>query len=162
MLLQDKYGFYFKYDPELGKIYKSPFVNNEIVFIEHYTREIAFNGARLSVWQLAFLIMKGYIPGEIDHKDRDRTNNKWINLKDVTHSENLHNRPKQINNTSGYKGVNYRKDRGKYRYFLTIEGKTYTKCIFDSAYDAAMARDNLIIAFGRLDIPLNILNVKSS
>jgi Putative phage serine protease XkdF/HNH endonuclease len=35
--------------------------------------------------QLAFLFMTGSIPSEIDHDDRKRGNNRWANLRDVTH-----------------------------------------------------------------------------
>lgn len=40
-----------------------------------------------------------------DHINRNRLDNRRENLRVVTVSQNLHNRPKQNNNTSGYKGV---------------------------------------------------------
>lgn len=43
--------------------------------------------------------------GVFDHKDRKTLNNYKSNLRGCTRSENGMNRPKQKNNTSGYKGV---------------------------------------------------------
>jgi hypothetical protein len=43
----------------------------------------------------------------VDHIDTDGLNNTRINLRICTQSENLRNRGKQANNTSGYKGVSY-------------------------------------------------------
>lgn len=43
-------------------------------------------------------------------------------------------------NTSGFKGVNYRKDRKKWRAFITKEGKTYNLGSFDDKEDAKLAR----------------------
>lgn len=43
--------------------------------------------------------------GLIDHKDRNRLNNRKSNFRQCTTTENLRNRRKPKNNTSGYKGV---------------------------------------------------------
>lgn len=43
--------------------------------------------------RLAWLFMTGSWPiGEIDHCDGDPSNNRWSNLRDVSHSVNLQNR----------------------------------------------------------------------
>ena len=55
--------------------------------------------------QLAFLFMTGSIPSEIDHDDRNRGNNRWANLRDVTHSENAINCDVRKTNKLGIKGV---------------------------------------------------------
>ena len=43
----------------------------------------------------------------VDHIDRNKTNNNWLNLRWTTQSINMRNVPMQINNTSGVKGVLY-------------------------------------------------------
>ena len=57
--------------------------------------------------RLAFLLMTGRLPLEqIDHKDGDRANNRWENLRVVTATENQQNRKQaQRNNASGFLGV---------------------------------------------------------
>jgi len=50
--------------------------------------------------------------GYVDHKDRNKLNNQKENLRyPVTKAENMRNREKQTNNTSGYKGVYFHKNR---------------------------------------------------
>jgi hypothetical protein len=44
-------------------------------------------------------------PSELDHKNRDRTDNRWANLRQATREENARNKTRYQNNTSGFKGV---------------------------------------------------------
>ena len=60
--------------------------------------------------RLAWLYMEGYFPEhEVDHEDRVRHNDRWKNLRHLTHSCNLKNRGVNSNNTSGITGVNWDK-----------------------------------------------------
>lgn len=68
--------------------------------------DIKLGGASYRQHRLAWLYVTGSWPkGEIDHIDRDKTNNVFSNLRDVTASENVLNAPIRIDNTSGFKGV---------------------------------------------------------
>jgi len=77
---------------------------------------------------------------EVDHIDKDRTNNKASNLRWVSHMENCQNKGFYKSNTTGYKhivkrGNSYRvqiKDRG-----TLVFNKTY-----GSIEEAITARDN--------------------
>lgn len=51
----------------------------------------------------------------LDHIDRDPSNNRFENLREVTHSQNHVNTYAPINNTSGVKGVDWHKRTGKWR-----------------------------------------------
>ena len=55
----------------------------------------------------------GWPKNQIDHIDRDRVNNKWANLRDVTQSENQINTGLRVTNLSGTKGVSKEVKRGK-------------------------------------------------
>jgi hypothetical protein len=71
--------------------------------------------------RLAFLYMTGEFPvNHADHIDGDRSNNKWGNLRQATHRENLCNRGAAKNNKTGVKGV-YWESRGN-RYVSFISG----------------------------------------
>ena len=61
------------------------------------------------VHRIAFLLMKGRWPNELDHRDLDRTNNRWANLREVTHQQNTLNGPMRSTNKSGFKGVSWHK-----------------------------------------------------
>jgi hypothetical protein len=55
---------------------------------------------------------QGYV---IDHINEDKLDNRSSNLREITHSENNHNRCKRKENaTSKYKGVTYSKRNKKY------------------------------------------------
>lgn len=63
-----------------------------------------------SAHRLAYLYMTGNFPENfIDHINHIRDDNRWVNLRDATDSQNGANRPKFKNNTSGYKGVCWHK-----------------------------------------------------
>lgn len=51
---------------------------------------------------------------QVDHKDGDGLNNTRDNLRLATKSENQCNRGKSITNTSGFKGVYWKKDKKKW------------------------------------------------
>lgn len=52
---------------------------------------------------------------EVDHKNGNGLDCRRQNLRVSTHSQNMANRGKNANNTSGYKGVNWCKTTGKWR-----------------------------------------------
>lgn len=64
-----------------------------------------------SAHRLAFLFMGLPIPEIVDHTDRDKSNNKWNNLRASDTSNNAGNSDKYRTNTSGYKNVSWAQDR---------------------------------------------------
>lgn len=69
-------------------------------------RRIKIDGKRYKAHRLAWLYMTGdWPPNDIDHKNRQPGDNRWKNLRSATESQNLANRPKPRNNSSGFKGV---------------------------------------------------------
>lgn len=73
----------------------------------------------------------------IDHINTDGLDNRRCNLRLATGSQNRANQSIQRNNTSGYKGVTYRKDTGKWIAQTKINGKrVHIGCAFDTAEEA--------------------------
>ena len=78
---------------------------------------------------LAWLYMTGEFPSdEIDHINQIRDDNRWSNLRVVTTAQNLLNKTKYQNNTSGHTGVCWHKHSGKWMAKINIGRKRLTLC----------------------------------
>ncbi len=73
---------------------------------------------------------------EIDHIDGDELNNHAWNLRWVMRSENNRNRRLFKNNTTGFRGVSYRADRGKFRACVDVNKKRKVVGYYDTAEEA--------------------------
>ena len=62
---------------------------------------------------------------QIDHKNGDTFDNRKSNLRVCNNQKNSFNKNKNSNNTSGYKGVYFDKDRNKWRASIQFNGKSY-------------------------------------
>lgn len=70
------------------------------------SRHVLFMGRREYAHVLAWLYMTGKWPlRQIDHANTDPSDNRWVNLRLATPSQNGANKRKTKANTSGYKGV---------------------------------------------------------
>lgn len=59
----------------------------------------------------------------IDHKNQIKTDCRKENLRPATRSQNGHNQGVRINNTSGFKGVDYQKRTGTWQARIRHNGK---------------------------------------
>lgn len=60
----------------------------------------------------------------VDHINHDTLDNRRVNLRICTHSQNLMNRGKNRNNSSGYKGVYWSKAAGKWYAQIKVNRKS--------------------------------------
>lgn len=67
------------------------------------------------VHRIIWILLYDEHPDTIDHINRDRSDNRLINLRNVSMKENLNNKSMQKNNKSGVVGVSYDKRSGKWR-----------------------------------------------
>lgn len=86
--------------------------------------------------RLVWFYHHGVWPDVIDHLNGVRCDNRIENLRSVTVTENVQRRNIANNNTSGFKGVYYRKDRGLWKAQLQHAGRAYT-ANFNDIEDAA-------------------------
>lgn len=87
------------------------------------------------VWKLSGRAL----PEQLDHIDRDGLNNQLDNLRPATHAEQQRNQGRRTNNTSGFIGVTWHKD--KWQADARINGDKKYLGRFDTALEAALARD---------------------
>jgi hypothetical protein len=102
-------------------------------------RRINIDGQKYLAHRLAFQWMTGMCPDEIDHKDRNRSNNAWSNLRTATSSQNKGNQCINKRNVSGFKGVHWKKREQKWVARITIGGKTQTLGYYNEPEKAAAA-----------------------
>ena len=103
-------------------------------------REIHFNGRKCLSHILAWFYMTGNWPERfIDHKDQNKTNNKWDNLRLATKGQNSMNRGVQPNNKLGFRGVC--ESFGKYEALVAMNGKKVFRRRFDTVEEAVYWRD---------------------
>lgn len=101
--------------------------------------------------RLAWLYMTGEFPEEgIDHKNHNKADNRFCNLRKANHKVNGRNSKMQKNNSSGITGITF--ERGKYRARIWIEGKNISLGSFDRIVDAQLARINAQIKYDFTDI----------
>ena len=90
--------------------------------------------------RLVWLMVEGKFPdGELDHKDLDKENNCYDNLRNATRNENCANRPGW--SSTGFKGV-VKNKRGKpFFAYIRVDKQRINLGNFDKAEDAARAYD---------------------
>jgi hypothetical protein len=91
------------------------------------------------------LVALAFIPNPdekpfIDHIDNNKTNNNAYNLRWCTSNENQQNIGLKSNNTSGHKGVFYRKDSKKWRATISHNGKIINLGSFKTKEEAMYER----------------------
>src|SRR3546814_1707207 len=62
-------------------------------------------------------------PGEVDHRNGARDDNRWCNLRKATKAQNQANARRRRDNTSGVKGVTWNKARKKWVAQIQAGGK---------------------------------------
>jgi hypothetical protein len=101
------------------------------------------------------VIIDAPIGMEVDHKDGDSLNNRRLNLRLATRCQNNQNQRRPVSNTSGVKGVQFERRRGKWRAIIYANRKNIWLGYFssrDAAREAyAKASRKYHGEFGRLE-----------
>ncbi len=104
-------------------------------------RMITYKGKRISAHRLAFLAMTGSFPKKvIDHINHIKDDNRWINLRETTESQNKRNSPLYSTNKSGYCGVYWAKLEKRWVAQIRIGKMSKRLGYFRNIDDAVAAR----------------------
>jgi hypothetical protein len=97
-------------------------------------------GRQYVLHRVIYAIVRGHWPtDEIDHKDGNPLNNRWLNLRDASHAQNMRNKKMPSNNTTGLKGV-IKRD-AKFTARISHDGRNIWLGTYDSAQEAHAAYD---------------------
>jgi HNH endonuclease/AP2 domain len=107
--------------------------------------------------RLAFIWMTGEAPEFVDHINRDRTDNRWANLRPATATQNLANGKLRSDNTSGYRGVTWYKPYQKWMARILNKGDDHFLGYYDTVEEAAAVYERAAAdLFGEFHIPRKI------
>ncbi len=144
---------YFSYSKKTGKLFwrSSDHTNAKIgreLGTPHYITGYLFMCFKKDIYQVHRIIycwVTGEDPAEfeVEHKNRNRVDNRFSNLRLATHSQNNCNTPLRKDNTSGHKGVSWSKSCRRWHAYITINQRRKTLGFFTSLEDAANAVRNL-------------------
>lgn len=102
---------------------------------------ICVDGRIYKAHRLAWFYIYGEWPqGEIDHKDRNKSNNAIANLRVATRNQNLMNSSMRSDNSSGVTGIVWDQSRKRWRVRVHHNGKETHLGRYKSKDDAIGAR----------------------
>ena len=140
----------FHYDPESGVVTRKVAV--------HYSApcgavvgspnsqgylQVTHRQRKYKVHRLIWLLQTGSWPDkstEIDHRDNDKVNNRWSNLRLVTPAQNMQNaRKARANSLTGVLGVTHIKRTGRFAARIYHDGRLKHLGVFLTAEEAHAA-----------------------
>ena len=148
----------FSYNPHTGEMRRLTRrnrwgyypANDPVGQLSHGYIRFNYHGHHLSVHRTAFLFMSGYIPDrtfDIDHINGIRHDNRWVNLRLASRSENNMNRCLGSNNTTGHTGIHrdkrkFKKDvkRNEWTARIKVNRKIIHLGVFETFEQALSAR----------------------
>jgi hypothetical protein len=121
--------------------------DSDVQSLSAYDWYISNSGYAYTRWKFApIMLMHCYIIGQkdglvIDHINRDRLDNRRLNLRHITQRKNCLNRGTPSNNKIGLKGVHMKKNTGRYCSQIYYNGVKEHLGYFDTAEEAKTVYD---------------------
>lgn len=154
------WGYYFTYNPETGKIYwKTKPKYGKVKagdeaggpskrgYICIWLKRKSYRANRIA-WCMANPGQELLDTDEVDHINHIISDNRAVNLRKVSRTENNRNASRRKDNTSGITGVYWCKPVGKWRAQIFFNKKYIMLGAYHSLFDAVCARKSAEISFG--------------
>lgn len=148
ILTQDRLRALLAYDPDTGIFTWITPTSNRVkkgavcaCKDKHGYVVIRLDSRLYKAHQLAWLYMFGEFAKELDHINRVPHDNRIVNLRIASRSEQMHNAGMLRNNTSGVKGVSWHKTAKKWHVRIWSNGVCHSFGYFDSLELAKKERD---------------------
>lgn len=121
-----------------------------------YVTHSTYNKGKVGIIYMSRLIMNVKRGEIIDHINGDKLDNRKCNLRFCTPQQNNMNRGIQKNNTSGYKGVSWNKEKNKWQSYFIFNNRKKHLGYFSDKVEAALIYNQTIQQnfkeFARLNI----------
>lgn len=108
------------------------------------------DGMKYLAHRVAWYLVYGFEPNCIDHINGNKLDNRIVNLRNVTKSQNGHNRSAQRNSSSGIRGIGWDRERNKWRVQLKVGEKRFIRR-FDTLDEAKLAHLGAVTNMGVLN-----------
>lgn len=102
------------------------------------------NGQKVLIHRIILSAESGQV---VDHINGDGMDNRKVNLRLCTHTQNLWNQKKNKNNRSGYKGVFYSQHHGRWAAEINADRTRHFLGYFEVIEDAARAYNEAAIKY---------------
>lgn len=130
-LVDNEFGYFSQWKWSLA-------TNNHI---NYYAKRRIVKAGILEVVLMHRLIMNAPKYLFVDHINGDGLDNRKVNLRLCYHWENIANQRMHKNNTSGYKGVHWSKEKNKWKSEIKVNYKNIHLGYFDDKIEAARTYD---------------------
>lgn len=101
---------------------------------------ISIDGVAYQAHRLAWLYHHGEFPTlQLDHVNHIKSDNRIVNLREVTASENSQNRPSRKDNKSGFRGVSWHNRSNRWQATIVLQRKQTHLGYFDTPEQADAA-----------------------
>lgn len=143
--LYETVRYFLRYNPETGAFIRRCGRGNGTIAGTLRKKQGYINISLLTkqypAHRLAWVYMTGLMPiGVIDHINGKRDDNRWENLRDVSHPENCRNATLKKNSTSGVTGVHWDKHFKKWTAYINVQGTRKNLGYFSDFVIAVQAR----------------------
>lgn len=131
----------FRYDPKTGRIYRP--CGKPLSCKPHSSGYLYANigGKHVAQHRLAWFLQTGeWPPGDIDHCNRNKADNRWKNLRLATRKQNCENRKVYRNNVLGVRGIRYRPRDRLYEPRMMHHGRRLNLGLYKTLWEAVEAR----------------------
>ena len=154
ILTQARLHFLFDYSPITGQLTRKVKIKNQpagnlvgSLCTGGYLQRSIDNKLHL-VHRLVWLYVHGVWPtGQIDHINHIKSDNRIINLRDVSCAQNHQNRARKTKSASGYLGVTWHKRDKRWQAHIEVNGKSTNLGLFQNLDDAVAARQQAEILY---------------
>lgn len=149
---QEKLNSVFAYDPVSGIVtHKHTTLSGNSGDVVGYLHNEGYITAYVGrkeylLHRLIWLMQTGEWPVQVDHKDHNRSNNAWLNLRNVVSRDNQLNMSKRVSKLD-IQGVRQLRS-GKYHAYIMVNRKQISLGSFEELSDATKARKEAELRYG--------------